>query len=80
MNPEFEPLKWSREQVVAEVLAMREDAIESGEYAACVEGEPVVYLPYTETVAEGHICSEAGVQEYKITHMCQWHFDLWAIE
>jgi hypothetical protein len=45
MNPEFEPLKWPRWRVLAEVLAMREDAIESGEYAACVEGEPVIYLP-----------------------------------
>jgi hypothetical protein len=77
MNPEFEPLEWPRWRVLAEVLAMREEAVESGEYAACVEGEPVIYLPYTETVTEGHICSEAGREEYKATRMCEWHFNFW---
>jgi hypothetical protein len=35
----------------------------------------VVYIPYTEALIPGHIYSEDGVREYRITQMCEHCFD-----
>lgn len=43
--------------------------------ARCISGEAVFYAPDTEARIPGHIYSEIGVQEFRISHCCEYHFD-----
>jgi hypothetical protein len=49
-------------------------------YARCIDGEAVVHLPYGHALGPGHIYSEAGIREFKITRICEFHFDQWTAE
>ena len=62
-----------------ELLAARAlAAYAAGEYGnLCLEGEPVFYYPHDEALVPGHIYSLAGMDEYKISKACEYHFDKW---
>jgi hypothetical protein len=41
-----------------------------------VGGEPIFFVPGRYAVVPGHIYSDAGVREFRITQQCEFHFDL----
>lgn len=43
----------------------------------CVAGEKVVFLDFPFALMPGHIYSEAGVDEFRISGCCEYHFDTW---
>jgi hypothetical protein len=43
----------------------------------CISGEKVVYYDFPFALMPGHIYSEAGVDEFKISRACEYHFDEW---
>ncbi len=43
----------------------------------CIAGELVFYYPYDYGLMPGHIYSEVGVDEFKISGSCEFHFDEW---
>lgn len=43
----------------------------------CVSGEYVFYYAYDKALLPGHIYSEIGMDEYKISKCCEYHFDEW---
>lgn len=46
----------------------------------CVEGEAVFYYEHWAPLAPGHIYSRVGLDEYKISQLCEYHFDSWTQE
>lgn len=64
-----------------DVIAMRDKAMDDETYQTrCVNGEKVFYVPADKAYAPGHIYSELGMDEYKISKCCEWHFDQWLKE
>ena len=67
------------EQMDADVLAhcqgLKEKLDKDADAAVCLEGEKVFYAGYHKAVMPGHIYSPAGVKEYNISHLCEYHFD-----
>ncbi len=43
--------------------------------ARCLFGEAVFWLPADTAVRPGHIYSEDGRAEFKISQCCEFHFD-----
>lgn len=43
----------------------------------CIQGEKLVYLPDTEARGPGHVYSDEGLHEFRISGCCEYHFDLW---
>ena len=41
----------------------------------CRRGEIAWFASWTEALAEGHIYSEAGLREFGISGLCEYHFD-----
>jgi hypothetical protein len=41
----------------------------------CLLGEGVYYVEYYKALLPGHIYSQAGVKEFGISRMCEYHFD-----
>lgn len=62
---------------MAQALALAVLAIEDSENEKCVQKEAVFYLPYHKALLPGHIYSEMGLREFKISHCCEYHFDEW---
>lgn len=57
------------------------EAFEAGTYSAvCMAGEPVFYYPFSYGLMPGHIYSELGMDEFKISKSCEYHFDKWTAE
>lgn len=51
-------------------------AASDGEYHAfCLHGEPVFFFEHSHALAPGHIYSAKGVDEFKISRFCEYHFD-----
>lgn len=48
---------------------------EEANMGRCLKGEAVFYLPAAEAVRPGHIYSDAGRDEWKISRLCEFHFD-----
>lgn len=46
-------------------------------HAKCIAGEAVFYYPYPKALIPGHIYSQAGMDEFKISTACEFHFDEW---
>jgi len=46
----------------------------------CVAGEPVFYMDFKFGLIPGHIYSELGMEEFKISRSCEYHFDEWTRE
>lgn len=64
-----------RDEETAKVLhGMAEEAAKT-DTMRCVYGEPMLFLPYGKAVIPGHIYSEAGVREARISRCCEYHFD-----
>lgn len=62
--------------VPRDVIETRDAAMADDEYQnRCFYGEKVFYSPADRAYAPGHIYSEAGVREHRISQCCEWHFD-----
>lgn len=48
---------------------------EHPERGRCLEGHAVFYLPGGEALIPGHVYSEAGLREFRISGYCEWCFD-----
>lgn len=72
--PEPEPL--SGEQALARYNIMRA-ALDSGEATSpkCFLGETVLFFPADKGYGPGHIYSETGKVEFRISRFCEFHFD-----
>lgn len=67
--------------VPEDVQKMKERAEADETYQnRCVNGEKVFYVPTERAYAPGHIYSETGMDEYKISKCCEYHFDKWFSE
>lgn len=44
--------------------------------ARCIKGEAVFYLSGPRALVPGHIYSRAGMNEFKISQCCEYHYDL----
>ena len=59
------------------VLQMQKDAIAADYDTRCIACKQiVVYWENNEALAPGHIYSKAGLDEYLISQMCEWCFDI----
>lgn len=63
-----------QESAVARLQEMAKEA-EGGDHRRCVNGEVMLYLPYHRALVPGHIYSESGIAEAKISGCCEYHFD-----
>jgi predicted RNase H-like HicB family nuclease len=43
----------------------------------CIEGEKVFYYDWPRGLMPGHIYSETGMDEFRISRACEFHFDEW---
>lgn len=43
----------------------------------CIEGEVMLYVPYERALIPGHIYSDEGLKEARISGSCEYHFDRW---
>lgn len=67
-----------QEQKALDLCREMQSAAEApGASGQCVEGEAVFYYPWERSLIPGHIRSEDGVNEFKISHTCEYHFDRW---
>jgi len=67
--------------IPAEVVYARDAAMADESYQnRCVMGEKVYYVAADKAYSPGHIYSRAGVDEFRISKCCEWHFDKWFIE
>lgn len=64
------------QKVAAELAIMRAEAQHFG-FKTCIEGEPMVFLECDRAVAPGHVYSQAGLKEARISGSCEYHFDRW---
>ena len=62
--------------MIESLEAMRDEAL-MGDYKRCIEGEPMLWLPHTRALMPGHIYSQAGAAEARISGSCEYHFDRW---
>lgn len=67
----------SAEKMAASAL----DQHANGGYTqVCIAGEPVFYMDFKFGLVPGHIYSELGIVEFKISKSCEYHFDKWTAE
>lgn len=50
---------------------------EEANMSRCVEGEAVFWYAWERGLIPGHIYSEAGRNEFRMSHSCEFHFDKW---
>lgn len=73
--------KWESKDTTTEerikiLTDMQDMANQEGYDSTCIRcKELVILLPHNEAVGEGHIYSEAGINEYQITRLCEYCFD-----
>ena len=62
---------------VAEQLRRMKTEAEAQEVPTkkCIHGEFMLYLPHDRSVLPGHIRSELGLREARISSCCESHFD-----
>lgn len=73
-----EQLRAMRSQPEADVMEqvkIMATQASSAQTMKCLHGEPVFYWPYTKGLVPGHIYSEAGIAEARISGCCEYHFD-----
>lgn len=69
-----------QEQALVERAAEMAAEAEANPAGRCIEGEAVFWLAADHAVRPGHIYSEAGRAEFKISGSCEYHFDKWFAE
>ena len=62
-------------QIHEQLAMMHLEALIRVDYKRCLWGEPMLWLPCDRAVAPGHIYSEAGLREARISGSCEYHFD-----
>lgn len=70
-------LQWEQQQqneTVTMLKGMAEAAAQT-DSKRCIEGEPMLYFPYHRALVPGHIYSEGGIREARISGCCEYHFD-----
>lgn len=63
------------EELRVELAQLQEAATKQGTTKRCIDGEYMVYLPYERALVPGHIYSEDGIREARISGSCEYHFD-----
>lgn len=63
-----------QDNAVAELRKM-EEAAKSTDSKSCIHGEKMLWLPYDRALIPGHIYSEDGMREARISGCCEYHFD-----
>jgi hypothetical protein len=62
------------EAAVAQLREMADQAKDL-DTKACIYGEKMLYLPHERALIPGHIYSESGVDEARVSSCCEYHFD-----
>jgi hypothetical protein len=58
---------------------MAEEA-KTAETGRCIQGEPVFYMEYDVPLVPGHIYSDMGRKEFRLSGLCEYHFDMFFAE
>lgn len=65
-----------RDEETARLLrAMAKQAAKTNTMRCIINDEPMVFLAYGKAVVPGHIYSETGIAEARISRCCEYHFD-----
>lgn len=64
-------------QSVAEHLNQMRAEAEQIDSKRCRRGEPMLWFEFDCAVVPGHIYSEAGLREARMSGYCEYHFDRW---
>ena len=64
-----------QEQVLVQRLGQMAEEASTLDTKRCIEGEPMLWLPHDRALVPGHVYSEAGLDEAKISGCCEYHFD-----
>lgn len=76
MNEAGQAMSKSIEEQAAEMAPKAHAAMEAGHNGRCILcGQGVFYIPHSEGVRKGHIYSEAGAREFRISSSCEFCFD-----
>lgn len=72
-------MKYDREAVErAAAVSMQAQAEADETYQnRCVEGEKIFWSPSEKAYLPGQVYSLAGLDEFKISRCCEYHFDEW---
>lgn len=71
-----EPFTEEDKKVLEEVIKpLKEAAEKAKDIGRCIEGEAIFWHEYHRALAPGHIYSEAGRNEFRISRLCEYHFD-----
>lgn len=63
-------------EIPREVIETRDAALDDETYQTrCFYGEKAFFAAADRAYVPGHIYSEAGVKELRISQCCEWHFD-----
>lgn len=74
----YEPTPEREAQALEACLDMALRAEEKEDYLKrCISGEKVFYFDHHKALIPGHIYSETGMDEFKISGACEYHFDTW---
>lgn len=77
----YNPTPEQVSQAVSDCIKMATQAEEDDGYNnRCVNGEKVFYYDYYRGLMPGHIYSEDGMREFKMSGACEFHFDEWFAE
>lgn len=49
--------------------------LDDGYQLRCLMGEKVFYVEYHKSLMPGHIYSSLGADEFRISRLCEFHFD-----
>ena len=62
-------------QAVADRLNLMSVEAESLDVKRCLKGEPMLWLECDRAVVPGHVYSQHGLAEARISGYCEYHFD-----
>lgn len=73
------PITREQEQATLDRLRQMKEQAEQEESPTkkCVEGEFMLFVEWERALMPGHIYSESGIAEARISGSCEYHFDKW---
>lgn len=75
---DYVPTQERAAQALGDCVTMALQAEEKEDYThRCIAGEKVFYYDWPHGLIPGHIYSETGMDEFKISRSCEYHFDFW---
>ena len=67
----------TRKELLKELQRRAEESTPDKACRFSEEKEVVFFAEWDEALIPGHIYSKEGLEEYRISQTCEYHFDLW---